>query len=205
MVVKRMSVFNESLGFNRSIDENTQTQMMIFFFFDSRVCAKIIAKKKIKIAITLKCNYFFCFFSLQRPDGFVGILGAARPAGQMLGGLGAVVVPSRRSPRGVPADGRQRRPRVPRLPETGPAERRPRAVGQRAAPADRRVRLPVARRAGRLAAPVPVLQERRRHGRVLRGGGQDGRPVRSRPVPLRPRAARRAHAPTVRRRQHGRR
>lgn len=116
---------------------------------------------------------FFFFYLLQRPDGFVGTLGAACPAGQMLGGHGAVVVPAWCTQGGVPVDGRQRRPRVPRLPKTGPAERRPRAVGQRAAPPDRRVRLSVARRAGHLAAAVAVLQERRRHGRVLRGGGQD--------------------------------
>lgn len=126
------------------------------------------------------------FFLFQRPDGFVGTLGAAGPPGQVLGGLGAVVVSARCAQGGVPVDGHQRWPRVPRLPQTGPAGRRPGAVGQRAPPSDRRLRLPDGRRCGgHRAAPVSVLQERRRHSRVLRGSGQDGRPVRFRPVPVR--------------------
>lgn len=140
----------------------------------------------------------------QRPHGFVGTLSAACPTGQVLGGQGAVVVSARCAQGGVPADRHQRRPRVPRVPQTGQAGRRARAAGQRAAPPDRRVRLPVGRRAGRAPA-VPVLQERRRHGRVLRGGGQDERSVRSRPVPLRSRTARLAGARTVRGQQPRRR
>lgn len=123
----------------------------------------------------------FVFVVFQRTDvGFVGTLGAARPIGPVLGGHGALVVSPRRAKGGVPIDGHQWRPRVPRLPQTGQAGRRARAVGQRTTSPDRRIRLPQ----GRRAAPVEVLQERRWHSRVLRGGGQDWRPIRSRPVPL---------------------
>lgn len=135
----------------------------------------------------------------QRPDRLVGALGAARPPGQVLGGHGALVVSARRAQGGVPPDRRQQRPRVPRVPQTGQAGRRACAAGQRAAPSDHRVRLSL-RRPGGLAPAVAVLQERRQHGRVLRGGGQDQRSIRPRPVPLRSRTARHSRAQTV----HGR-
>jgi len=144
----------------------------------------------------------FVFVVFQRTDvGFVGTLGAARSTGPVLGGHGALVVPAGRAEGGFPVDRHQWRPRVPRLPQTGQAGRRACAVGQRTPSPDRRVRLPQ----GRRAAQVAVLQERRRHSRVLRGGGQNGRQVRSSPVPLRSRTARRTHAPTVRGRQPRRR
>jgi len=114
----------------------------------------------------------FVFVVFQRTDvGFVGTLGTARPIGPMLGGHGALVVPARCAKGGIPVDGHQWRPRVPRLSQTGQAGRRARAVGQRSPSSDRRIRLPQ----GRRAAQVAVLQERRRHSRVLRGGGQNGR------------------------------
>lgn len=138
--------------------------------------------------------FLFLFLFQRTVVGFVGTLGAARPVGPVLGWHGALVVPAGRPKGGVPVDGHQWRSRVPRLPQTGPTGRCARAAGQRASASDRRVRLPQ----GRRAAPVQVLQERRRHGCVLRGGGQDGRPVRARPVPLRSRTARRARTPTVR-------
>lgn len=151
-------------------------------------------------------------YSFQRPDGLVGTLRAARPPGQMLGGHGTVVVPSRRAQVGVPFDGRQRRSRVPRVPETGQAGRRARAIGQRAPAPYTRVRLPAARRtasavATGTAAAFAMLQERRRHRRVLRGSRQNGRrrPVRSGPVPVRSRTTRHARARILRGRHTGRR
>jgi len=140
-------------------------------------------------------NVVLLFF--QRSDGLVGTLRAAGALGQVLGGHGALVVSARRAQGGVPVDGHQRRPRVPRVPQTGQAGRRARATGQRAPSPDHRVRSPDIRLG--LAPAVPVLQERRRHGRVLRGGGQDGRrPIRPRSVPLRSRTAGHPRAQAVR-------
>lgn len=82
--------------------------------------------------------------------------------------------------------------------QAGQAGRRARATGQRTPALDPRVRLPRGR-VRRTTAPAAVLQERRRSGRVLRGGGQAGRrPVQPRPVPVRSRAARHPHAQAVR-------